>query len=1053
MYRFFINHPIVAIVIAIVTMVVGLVAIAGLPVAQYPSIVPPEVNTTASYVGADAITVEQSVATPLEEQMSGVDLMNYMYSINSNNGSSRLTVNFDIKSDPNIDQMLAQLRVQQAERQLPDLVRSLGLTVQKSLSSPLVFFSLYSPKGTHDALFLANYANINLIDRLTRVRGIASVTVFGAGPYAIRCWVRPDLLAKLNITVSDIVNALQKQNAVNPAGQVGAPPIPAGQQFTYTIRTQGRLVTPQEFGSIVLRANPDGSLVRLADVARIEMGAQDYGVQGRFNGKPAAVLACYQLPGTNALDAARGAMAEMATLKESFPPDLEFAISLDTTRSVVEGLREIVLTLAIAMLLVAFVVFVFLQGWRATLIPLAAVPVSLIGTFAFFPLFHYSINPIALMGMVVAIGLIVDDAIIVVEAVERHIEEGQAPKEATFRAMEEVSSPIIAIALVLSAVFLPTVFIPGITGRLYQQFAVSIAISVLISAFNALSLSPALCGILLRPRKKSAGGVIGAFYDRFDHAFERTRATYLAWSRIVIRKSLLGMAFLALVVIAIALLAKLLPGGFLPEEDQGYIFAGIQLPNAASLERTGEACRGIERVLAATPGVQYYTTVVGFNLLNQVRNTYGGFFFIRLKEWSQRKGADQSASAIIARLNRELSQLPQGVVFAFSPPAIQGVGTAGGVTFVLEDRAGKDFSYLAENTMKFVAAASRRPELSRVTPALLAGVPYYFVDVDRDRALAQGVDIGQVYGTLQAFMGGLFVNYFNRFGRQWQVYVQADSNFRTDISQLGQFYVRNASGTPVPLAALARAEPRTGPEFTMRFNLFRATQINVLAAPGYSSAQAMNVLEEVFRQTMPADMGFDYLGISFQEQQARQGVPAVAIFALSLLFVFLILTALYESWSLPFSVLLGTPVAVLGAFLALLARGLEFNTYAQIGLIVLLGLAAKNAILIVEFAKRELDKVKDPEEAALRGARLRLRPILMTSFAFIFGSVPLAIASGSGAIARKIMGTDVIGGMLAATCIGIFIIPMSFYVIERLIARAKGALGRRRARGRTDARA
>jgi len=1040
MYRFFIRRPIVAMVIAIITVIVGLVAMAGLPVAQYPNIVPPEVLVQANYLGADALTIEQSVATPIEQQMSGVDNMNYMFSLNPNNGLMRLTVNFDVKTDPNTDQVLAQLREAQSERQLPTDVRNLGVTVQKSLSAPLALIALYSPKGTYDATFLANYAYINLVDELTRVRGVASVTVFGAGQYAMRCWVRPDLLAKLNITVPEIVEALQKQNTVNPAGQVGSEPSPPGQEFTYAIRAQGRLETPEDFGQIVLRATPGGSLVRLKDVARLELGAQDYNIRGRFNGRPAAILALYQLPGTNALDAVNGAKKVMAKLKPSFPGDLDYGIALDTTRSVTAGLHEIVVTLVIAVILVILVVFVFLQGWRATLIPIIAVPVSLIGTFAFFPVLGFSINPIALMGLVVAIGLVVDDAIVVVEAVERHIEEGLAPKDAALKAMEEVAGPVMAIALVLAAVFLPTVFIPGITGRLYTQFAVTIAISVLLSAFNALTLSPALCAILLKP-KKEARGPLGWFYRQFNRSFKRGTERYISLARLVMRRATLGFLFLAVACAGIYFLGRSIPGGFLPEEDQGYIYAVIQLPSAASLQRTTEAAQQVERIVMATPGVEFCTSVVGFNLLSYVRNTYSSFFFIRLKDWSQREKTGENAAGIIARLNRELGRLPEGNAFAFSPPAIQGVGTAGGVIFILEDRSGKDVPFLATNTERFIEAARKRPELARVTTTLLPSVPQYFVAVDRDKVLSQGVDLGQVYSTLQSFMGGQFVNYFNRFGRVWQVYVEAEGDFRTDVTQLGQFYVRNANQDPVPLAAVTRVEKRAGPEFTMRYNMYRSAQINATAAPGYSSSQVMQALEEVFSQNMPAGMGFDYLGISFQEKKAQESVPPAAIFSLSLLFVFLILAGLYESWSLPFSVLLSTPIAVCGAFLFLLLRGMQFNMYAQIGLIVLIGLAAKNAILIVEFAKMEYERGTELKEAALTGARLRLRPILMTSFAFILGCLPLAFSSGAGSIARNVMGSGVIGGMLAATGIAIFLIPMMFYVIEKFSMNRKERAG------------
>ncbi|MCX5771899.1 MAG: efflux RND transporter permease subunit [Candidatus Hydrogenedentes bacterium] len=1038
MSAFFIRRPIVAIVIAIVIVIMGLISMVQLPISQYPKIVPPETNVSATFVGADALTVEQSVATPIEEQMSGVDNMNYMYSINANNGTMRLIVDFDVKTDPNTDQILSQLRVSQAESQLPADVRTFGITVQKSLSTPLLLIALYSPGGTYDAAFLANYAIIHLNDALTRLKGIASVTVFGAGQYAMRIWVRPDLLAKLNVTVPEIVNALQKQNTVNPAGQVGGEPLTSPQEFTYTISAQGRLASAEEFGRIVVRSNPDGSLLRLSDVARIELGSQDYNIVARFNGKPSAILALYQLPGTNALEAASAVNQEMARLKQSFPSDLEYTTALDTTLPVISGLREIAQALLIALFLVLLVVFVFLQGWRATLIPAAAVPVSLIGTFAFFPLLDFSINPIALMGMVVAIGLVVDDAIIVVEAVERHIDERLAPKDAALRAMEEVANPVVAIALVLAAVFLPTVFIPGITGRLYTQFAVTIAISVLLSAFNALSLSPALAGLLLRPRRERRG-VLAWFFGGFNRLFQRATNGYVSLSRVLIRKAIIGFAVLAMAVIAAYLIWKELPGGFLPEEDQGYLFSVIQLPAAASLQRTAEAARSVEKIILDTPGVMYCTTVVGFNLLSLVRNTYSAFFFIRLKPWDERGAPDLKAPAIQARLMRSLGQVPEGMGLAFSPPAIQGVGTAGGVTFILEDRAGKDIQFLADNTRTFLAAAQQRPELARVSTTLLATVPQYFVEVDRDKALSEGLDLGEVYGTLQAFMGGLFVNYFNQFGRQWRVYVEAEGPFRTTAGQLGQFYVRNSSGGRVPLATLTRVQQKTGVEFTLRYNQFRSAQINATAAEGYSSAQAMAALEQVFAQTMPAGMGFDYTGISFQERLAQQGVPPSAVFGLSLVFVFLILAALYESWSLPFSVLLTVPIAVFGSFAALLIRNLALNIYAQIALIVLIGLAAKNAILIVEFARYEYDRGSSLEDAALGGARLRLRPILMTSFAFIVGSIPLALASGSGAIARSIMGTGVIGGMLAATFIAIFIIPTNYYWISRMAgARREG---------------
>jgi HAE1 family hydrophobic/amphiphilic exporter-1 len=1032
MSKFFINRPIVAMVISIIMVIVGLVTMLGLPIAQFPKVVPPEIFIQANYVGADAQTIEQSVATPIEQQMSGVDNMNYMYSINANNGLMRMFVNFDLATDPNIDHVLTQLRYAQAESQLPTDVRNYGVTVQKSLSAPLILVALSSPKGTRTAEFLANYAYINLSDPLSRAYGISQVTVFGAGQYAMRIWVKPDQLAKLNLTVPEIINAINGQNTVNPAGKLGGRPSPPGQEFTYTVRAQGRLISEDEFANIVLRATPDGSIVRLKDVARIELGAADYDVVGRFNGRPSANLALYQLPGSNAIEAAKGVEQLMAQLKQRFPSDLEYQITIDTTKVVTEGIREIGKTFWEALALVMLVVFLFLQGWRAALIPLLAVPVSLIGTFAVFPLLGFSINTLSLFGLVLAIGLVVDDAIVVVEAVEHHIEEGMSPKAATLKAMEEVSGPVVAIAIILSAVFLPTVFIPGITGRLYQQFAVTIAISVLISAFNALTLSPALSALLLRPKGHESKGPLGRFFNLFNRAYGRLTDGYVGTCRALIHKSTFSLLFLVIIALGAGLFGKMLPTGFLPEEDQGYLYINVQLPYAASLDRTVAICKQVEELTLATPGVKSCTTVAGFSLLSFSRNTYSASIWVALKDWSQRTKPEERYQVIKANLSQKLSRLPGAIAFAFPPPAIQGVGTAGGFTFVLEDRAGKDIPFLAANVSKFMEAARKRPEIGSLTTTFLPIVPQLYVNVDRDKVLKEGVELTEVYKTLQTFMGGYFIDYFNRFGRQWQVYVQAEGDYRTRAENLGLFYVRNKDGEAVPLAALTSTKAISGPEFTMRYNLYRSAQINGSAAPGYSSAQANNALEEVFAQTMPPEMGYDYLGISFQEKKAAQGVPPVAIFGLSFLFVFLILAALYESWSLPFSVLLGTPVAVFGAFLALWSRQMVNNVFAQIGLVMLIGLAAKNAILIVEFARLEYEKGQPLIEAALTGARTRLRPILMTSFAFILGTVPLWVATGAGAVSRRVIGTVVIGGMLAATCIAACLIPVTFYVVEKL---------------------
>ena len=1039
MYRFFINRPIVAIVIAILMVLIGTVSMLTLPISQFPNIVPPEMRMQTTYLGADAQTLAQSVATPIEELMAGVDNMNYMYSISANNGVMRLMVNFDVKTDPNIDQMLTQLRENQAEAQLPQDVKNLGITLVKSPTSPMMLVSLSSPKGSHDATYLANYAYINLVDQITQLKGISNVGVFGAGQYAMRYWVKPDQLAKLNITVNEIIAAINAQNTVNPAGQIGGPPTPTGQEFTYAVTAQSRLVSEEEFSNIIVRANTDGSVVRLKDVARVELGAQLYNIVGRLNGKPSAVMALYQLPGSNALDVEKSVKKLLEELKAKFPSDLDYAIPLDTTLAVSQGINEIITTLIIALVLVTLVVFVFLQGWRAVLIPFVAVPVSLIGTFAFFPLFGFSINTLSLFGLVLAVGLVVDDAIVVVEATERHIDEGMEPKEAATKAMEEVAGPVVALALILAAVFIPTVFIGGITGRLYQQFALTLVISVCLSAFNALSLSPALAAMLLRKKDEKHGGWLKKFYDWFNRKFDWVKEHYLRWSGWFIKKVAWVLVLLALIAIGAVLLATNLPTAFLPEEDQGYAYVVAQLPFAASLERTDAVSKRIEEILKNTPGVKYYTTVEGFSLLSGVQATYNSSFFVSLKPWDERKSKEERLTGIQEHLNKELGKLAEAKVFVIQPPSIPGVGAAGGVTFILEDRSGKqDLAYMSKNVQKFVQEAGKRKELAKVGTTYLPNVPQVFIKVDRDKVLKMGVALNDVYKTMQAFMGGYFVNYFNRFGRQWQVYIEAESTYRARAENIGLFYVRNNKGESVPLSAFTEVQSRTGPEFVMHFNEYPSAQINGSAAPGYSSSQATKALEEVFAASMPKDMGFDYLGMSFQEKKASEGVSPAMIFTLSIVCVFLILAAQFESWSLPWSVLLGTPTAILGAFLALNARSMQNNVYAQIGLIMLIGLAAKNAILIVAFAKAEYEKGETAEEAAQNGASIRLRPILMTSFAFILGCVPQWVASGSGGISRQTLGTVVIGGMLGATLVDTLIVPVTFSMVENFIERHGG---------------
>jgi hydrophobe/amphiphile efflux-1 (HAE1) family protein len=1040
MARFFVNRPIVAMVISIVTVLLGLVAMSSLPIAQYPEIVPPMVQVSTSFVGASATDVEASVATPLEQKINGVENMIYMKSTNANDGTLSLKVTFDVGTNLDMANVLTQNRVSEAMPALPQSVKNYGVSVKKSLAFPLLVVTLRSPNGTYDNSFLSNYASINLIDNIARISGVGQITLAGGSDYAMRIWLRPDRIAKLGLTVPDIVGAINQQNQLSPAGQIGGPPAAPGTEYTYTVRTQGRLLNEEEFGDIIVRSNPDGSQVRLRDVARIELGTQLYNSIGRYNGKPSAVLLIYQIPGTNALEVVNRIKSTLADLSGRFPRDMEYGVSLDTTLPVTEGINEIVHTLLEAVFLVILVVFVFLQNWRATLIPLLTVPISLVGAFIFFPLLGFSINVLSLLGLVLAIGIVVDDAIVVVEAVMHHIEHGMEPKAATLKAMEEVSGPVMAIAIILAAVFVPVGFMGGITGRLYQQFAITIAISVLLSAFNALSLSPALSAMLLKP-PSGKRTFLTPFYGWFNRVFGRGTERYISFTGILVRKMARSLVFVVLIVALTGGLVSRIPGGFVPEEDQGYLLVNAMLPDAASLERTDAVMRRAEGVIGANEAVEGYVNLTGYSLLTGAFSSNMGFFFVQLKPWHERHGAESHASGVTAALNAGFArQIPEAVVAAFGPPAIPGLGSGAGFTMELQDRVGRSPAYLAEQVQRFIAAARQRPEIGRVATVYRASVPQIYADIDRSKVLKTGVPLADVNTTLGALLGSAYVNDFNRFGRVYKVYVQAEPEFRKDPKQLGLFFVRGAGGNMIPLDTLVTTRPTSGPEFTTRFNLYRAAELTGVPAPGYSSAQALTALEDVAREVLPPEMGYDWADMSYQEKKA----PGVATtFTLAILLVFLVLAAQYESWGLPFSVLLGTPFAAFGAFFGLWAMRFASpsyvnNVFAQIGLILLIGLAAKNAILIVEFAKMLHEQGKDPVTAALEAAKLRFRPILMTAFAFILGVTPLVRASGAGAEGRKVMGMAVFSGMLIATMLGVCLIPVLFVAVEKLIGRRGG---------------
>jgi HAE1 family hydrophobic/amphiphilic exporter-1 len=1032
MGNFFVRRPIVAMVIAIFMVIVGVVFLKGLPTEQYPNITPPVVEVRANYTGANAVSVEQSVATPLEQQINGVDNMIYMKSINANDGTMNIQVSFEIGTDPDMNTVFTQNRVAAATAKLPEEVKRLGVTTEKSLPNILMLVSLTSEDGRYDQNFLGNYSLINIKDILARIKGIGRVNVLGASDYSMRIWIDPDRLAHLGITVPEIVNAIREQSVVVPGGKFGAEPAPPGTEFTYTVRLPERLQSEKEFSEIVIRTTEEGSQVKIKDIARVELGVETYNAFTRFNDKACAMIALYQAPGSNAVELAQRIRKTMGELSKSFPESIRYDVSLDTTLAITAGIDEIIETLFIALALVILVVFIFIQDWRAALIPTIAIPVSLIGAFIVFPLIGFTVNVLSLLGLVLAIGIVVDDAIVVVEAVQVNIENGMNPKEATVHAMNEVTAPVIATTLVLVAVFIPVAVMGGITGRLYQQFAITVAVSVVFSSINALTLSPALCGLLLR-KQKPYGGPLGAFFRLFNKVFDRSTRAYMGFTRILTGKIVRGLIFILVVAVAMGFLGKHVPGGFMPEEDMGYLMVNIQLPDAASLQRSDAVAKKVEKIIKKYDEVEYITTATGFSLLSNSMSSNAGFIFVALKDWGQR---ENTAKEIVRRLNVDFHlAINEAQVFAFGPPAIPGLGNGSGFTLMIQDKGGNTPDYLAKHTANFVQAAMKRPEIGSIFTTFRATVPQRYMEIDKDKVLKAGISLNDIYTTVGAFLGGTYVNDFNRFGRLYKAYIQAEPKYRQNENQINLFFVKNKEGKSVPLAAFVDIKDIVGPDFTNRFNLYRAIELTGGPASGYTSAQALDALEEVAGNTLPGDMGYEWSNMSYQEKKAS-GTGAI-VFAFSLLFVFLILCAQYESWSLPFSILLGTPFAVFGAFAALFisrffSQSYELNVFAQIALVMLIAMAAKNAILIVEFAKLEFDKGLSLFDAAIKAAELRFRPILMTAFSFILGVLPLVVASGAGAEARVVMGMALLGGMFIATLLGVFFYPMLFVFIGKI---------------------
>jgi hydrophobe/amphiphile efflux-1 (HAE1) family protein len=1023
--NFFIKRPIFAAVISITIVLAGVVCIPILPVAQFPEIEPPTVNVSATYTGASADVVEETVTSPIEEQVNGVEGMIYMSSTSSNDGSTNINVTFETDYNLKIAAVDVQNRVTTALPQVPEDVRRYGVTTEKKSTNLVLTVNISSTNKDYDGLFISNYAAINIVDVLKRIPGVGDVTIMGERKYSMRFWLDPDKLASMKLTSNDVVDAIRDQNIQVAAGSIGEPPSPKGQVFQYSITTKGRLSEPKEFENIIVRTNDDGAVVYMKDVGRIEMGAENYKWFTTLNGKESMTIGVYQLPGANSVDVAKQIRKTMEDLSKTFPKGIIYEIPYDTTLFVTESIKEVISTLFIAIFLVFLVIYVFLQDWRSTVIPAITIPVSLIGTFGLLMAFGFSINTLTLFGLVLAIGTVVDDSIVVVENVSRLIEEEKLPaKEATMRAMKEVIGPIIATTFVLFAVLVPVAFMPGISGKLYKQFSLTIACAVGISSINAMTLSPALCAIVLRTKPKS----YGFFFTKFNEVFEWFSKKYHWLVDLFIKKrKIIIIGFLALLAFTYYML-RTLPTGFVPSEDQGYFFVMVYGPEGASLERTGKIATQVEKIAMSIPGIENVIVVGGYNIVSSVLDPSSASIIVTLEPWSKRKTKALSLNGIMQRINFETSKLRDALIFSFNPPPIEGLSTTGGFDFELQDRGDHSLVELYNVAQKMIEAAKTKRELTPLSTSFAVNYPQYYIDLDRTKAKTLGIPITDVFDALQAYLGALYVNDFNKYGRVYRVFVQAEKNYRAKKKDITKIYVRNNDGEMVPISALAQIREIRGPQSIWHYNIYRTAEINGAAAPGYSSGQAINAMEDLATEVLPDGFGYEWTGVALEEIKSAGMAPF--IYGLALAFVFLFLAAQYESWSMPMMVMLAVPLAVLGALVALFIRGLDNDVYCQIGLVMLIGLASKNAILIVEFARVKRDEGLSIVEAALTASRIRLRPILMTAFSFIFGVIPLVIATGAGAASRHSLGTTVFGGMIASTFLSLALVPILYVIIE-----------------------